>query len=120
MQPFRTSPAAAPPCTQCGAARADCLSNDGEPLCKGCAVTAEANARLGAGRRSGRIGAFIGIFVGSALILTSIWWAVTTFEFALESHTFSMTARIFCGVFAVGILILSTSVHNLRGLAPRA
>jgi hypothetical protein len=116
MQPFRTGPAAPTPCSQCGAGRADLLNASGDLVCKGCAMTGDANARLAHGRRSGKIGAVVGLVFGSCLILASLAWAAATFGGAGRAEM-RVSVRIFAIMLGAGVVIVATCVRNLKRLS---
>lgn len=115
MTPFRSTTPDASPCTKCGAARADLLDASGNLVCRGCSVTGEANARLAAGRRSGKLGAIVGLLFGSGMILASLIFGAAMF--GGSRGELRLSARIFAILLFGGVVIVATCIRNLRRLA---
>jgi hypothetical protein len=80
-------------------------------------MTGDANARLAHGRRSGRIGAIVGLFFGSGLILASLLWAAATFGGSSGRGELRVSARIFAILLGAGVVIVFTCVRNLKRLS---
>jgi apolipoprotein N-acyltransferase len=77
-------------------------------------MTGEANLRLSAGRRSGKIGAVVGFFFGCGLILMSILWALVSFG---GGGGLDLSARIFAIMLGGGLVIVFTCARNWKRLS---
>lgn len=106
MEPFR---GAAGGCAKCGALNPDTYAPNGDLVCRGCAGTMEANARMGVGRDTTKVGAVVGIAVGIMLLVGAVGLIV-----AAELTKFN--ARIVGLLIGLGIVSIVASVRNLKSL----
>ena len=102
------------PCRSCGVPNADILDASGELVCRGCAATAEANARLAAGRRSGVTGAKIGIVFGAVLLTAGLLVIASTMGGPRSDRRFG--GRLAGVMIGFGIVAVVGSAQNLRRL----
>lgn len=110
--PFRSgkTPTA---CIKCGAASPDMLGPNGDLLCKGCAMTAEADVRLAAGKEAGRTGAIMAMATGSLVIVVVLLFVAAA---GFEGRG---VVRIGTIVGMFGALVLAAGIRNYRNLKPR-
>ncbi|MFO0667359.1 MAG: hypothetical protein U0174_25640 [Polyangiaceae bacterium] len=109
MEPFRGAPSL---CARCGAINPDTFAPNGERVCRGCAGTLEANARLSVGKGTTKVGAAIGIAVGVFLILCG---GLVMFAWEMSR----LTARFVGLLVGLGIVAIVVSVRNLKALQGR-
>ena len=109
MEPFRASVYT---CANCGALKPDTYAPNGALVCRGCAGTMEANARLEVGNNTTRVGAILGIAVGVVMLLGGI---LVLFSGGMSKAS----ARLVGLMLGLGIAAIVVSVRNLKSLKGR-